>query len=233
MASLRGPPQERGWSGAQIRWYVRPDLVARRTYASGALTLAVLLAAAGCGGDERQDADEPEGRFPVEVTRATFPERQRLAQRSDLEITVRNPGDRTIPNVAVSVDGFGYRAAGDDLSDPERPRFAVDGVPVEIGGFPDAKPATPQGCNTSYVETWACGPLRPGRERTFRWSVTAVKAGPFRVDWRVAAGLDGKARAVGVGGGPAPRGSFAGSISDRPPQARVAEDGTTVVTGPR
>jgi hypothetical protein len=230
----RGAAREReAGAGAPIRWYVRPDLVARRTYASGALTLALLLVLAGCGGEERQDADEPEGEFAVEVTRASFPERQRLAQRSDLEITVRNPGDRTIPNVGVTVNGFSYRADGADLSDPERPRFAVNSVPVEIGGFPDVKTATPRGCDTSYVDTWACGPLRPGRELTFRWSVTAVKAGPFKVDWRVAAGLDGKARAVGAGGGPAPRGSFTGSISARPPQARVAEDGKTVVTGSR
>ena len=219
-------------AAAPIRWYVRPELVARRTHASGAVTVALLLAIAGCGGDERQDADEPEGEFAVEVIAASFPERQRLAKRSDLEITLRNAGDRTIPDVAVTVNGFSYRAEGSDLSDPERPRFALNGVPVEIGGFPDAKSATPRGCNTDYVNTWACGPLRPGRERTFRWSVTAVKAGRFRIDWRVA--LAGrKARAVAPGGGPAPSGSFSGSVSDEPAQTRVAEDGKTVVSGSR
>jgi hypothetical protein len=193
----------------------------------------MLIVLAGCGGDERQDADAPAGEFAVEVMGASFPERQRLAQRSELEIRVRNPGDRTIPDVAVTVDGFDYRAEGSEIADPDRPRFAVNGVPVEIGGYPDSKDATPRGCTTAYVSTWACGPLRPGDARTFRWSVTAVRAGPFRIDWRVAAGLYGKARAVGVDGGPAPSGSFAGSISDEPPQTRVAEDGKTVVSGSR
>jgi hypothetical protein len=196
------------------------------------IALAGLLAVAGCG-DEQQDADEPEGRFTVEVLRATFPERQKLAQRSDLVIGLRNAGDRTIPNIAVTVDGFNYREDDPELADRERPQFSINGVPVQIGSFPESKNAAPRGCDTAFVNTWACGPLRPGAERTFRWSVTAVRAGPFRIDWRVAAGLYGKARAVTFGGGRAPRGSFSGSISSEPRQTRIAEDGKTVVTDSR
>jgi hypothetical protein len=213
-------------------WYVRPALEARRTYAVRLVALAGLLAVAGCG-DERQDADEPEGEFAVEVLRAAFPERQRLAQRSELVIQLRNASNRTIPDIAVTVNGFNYRKDDPDLADRERPQFAINGDPVQIGGFPDSKNATPRGCDTVYVNTWGCGPLRPGAARTFRWSVTAVRAGPFRIDWRVAAGLSGKARAVGVGGGPAPRGSFAGTVSSEPAQTRIAEDGKTVITGSR
>ena len=198
-----------------------------------ALAVLGLLAIAGCGGGERQDADEPEGDFAVDVLRAQFPVQQTLARRSDLVITVRNAGERTVPNVAMTVEGFNYKEDDPDLADPERPRFAINGVPVEIGGFPEAKDASPRGCDTAYVNTWACGPLKPGKEKTFRWSVTAVKAGPFKIDWRVAAGLDGKAKAVSAGGGPAQNGSFAGTISDVAPETRVADDGKTVVTGTR
>ena len=148
-------------------------------------------------------------------------------------ITVRNAGDETIPNIAVTVDGLNFRSDDPDLADPERPQFVVNGVPREIGGFPEAKEATPLGCDTAYVNTWACGPLRAGRERTFRWSVTAVEAGDFDMRWRVAAGLDGKAKAVGAGGGEAPRGSFTGTVSDEAPEVRVADDGKTVVSGTR
>jgi hypothetical protein len=200
-------------------------------YAHGAIALAGLIAATGCGGGERQDADEPEGEFPVEVVRASFPERQRLAESSNLVITVRNAGRETIPNIALTVDGFDYRRNDPDLAGRQRPRFAVNGVPVAIGGFPEAKDATPRGCDTAYVNTWACGALRPDAQATFRWSVTAVHAGPFKIDWRVAAGLDGKARAVGAAGsGDAPSGSFAGSVSTRPPEVRIGEDGRTIVT---
>jgi hypothetical protein len=192
-----------------------------------------LLAWAGCGGGERQDENEPEGDFPVEVVRATFPEKQKLAKSSDMVVTVRNAGDDTIPNIAVTVTGFNRRKSDPDLADPSRPVFALNGVQVKIAGFPEAKDASPRGCDTAYVNTWACGPLKPNDQRTFRWSVTAVKAGDFKVDWRVAAGLDGKAKAVAAGGGPAPRGQFAGTISDAAPDVRVADDGKTIVSGTR
>jgi hypothetical protein len=192
-----------------------------------------LLAVAGCGGGERQDENEPEGNFAVEVVEAKFPENQKLAKSSDLVVTVRNAGKETIPNIAMTVDGFDERKQDPDLADPNRPVFALNGVQVEIAGFPEAKDAAPRGCDTAYVNTWACGPLRPNQQKTFRWSVTAVQAGDFKVRWRVAAGLDGKAKAVAMGGGPAPRGRFSGTISNEAPDVRVADDGKTIVSGTR
>ncbi len=197
------------------------------------MSLLCLLAVAGCGGGERQDEKEPEGNFAVELVSAQFPEDQKLAKSSDLVVTVRNAGSNTIPNIAMTVNGFDRRKRDPDLADPSRPVFALNGVQVEIAGFPEAKDASPRGCDTAYVNTWACGPLRPNEEKTFRWSVTAVKAGDFEVSWKVAAGLDGKAKAVAPGGGPAPRGSFAGTVSDAAPDVRVADDGKTIVSGTR
>jgi hypothetical protein len=208
-------------------------LEARRRHPGPALALLWLAAVAGCGGGERQDEDEPEGEFAVEVVEASFPKQQKLAKRSNLLITIRNAGDETVPNIAVTVDGFNYRKDDPDLADPERPQFVVNGVEREIGGFPEAKEAAPTGCDTAYVNTWACGPLPPAKERTFRWSVTAVKAGGYEITWRVAAGLDGKAKAVSAGGGGGPRGRFTGTVSDEAPEVRVADDGKTVVSGTR
>jgi hypothetical protein len=209
------------------RWYVRRALEARRLL--GAFAVAGLIPMAGCGGGERQDAHEPSGNFPVEVVHASFPKKQALALESSLVISLRNAGSDTIPNIAVTVNGFDYRSSQPDLADSERPQFAVNGVPREIGGFPEAKDSTPPGCETAYVNTWACGPLKAGKERTFRWSVTPVKAGPYEVKWVVAAGLNGKAKAVSSGGGGAPTGSFSGTVSAAIPKARVADDGKTVV----
>ena len=202
-----------------------PDLEARRIS-----LLCCLIAVVGCGGGERQDEDEPEGNFAVEVVSSEFPQKQKLAQSSELVITVRNAGDQTVPNVAVTLQGLGYTATQPDLANSERPQFAVNGVPREIGGFPDAKDATPLGCDTAYVNTWACGPLKAGDERTFVWKVTAVKAGPYKITWRAAAGLNGKARAVMAGGGGAPTGTFSGTVSDEAPDVRIAADGKTVVS---
>jgi hypothetical protein len=204
-----------------------PDLEAR------GIVLVCLIAVVGCGGGERQDENEPEGNFAVEVVSSSFPEKQKLAQSSNLVITVRNAGDEVVPNVAVTLEGLDYRSTQPDVANSNRPQFAVNGVPREIGGFPEAKDATPLGCDTAYVDTWACGPLKPGVERTFVWKVTAVKAGPYKLSWRVAAGLNGKAKAVASGGGAAPSGTFTGTVSNAAPDVRIADDGKTVVNETR
>jgi hypothetical protein len=195
--------------------------------------VACLLFVAGCGGGERQDENEPAGDFPVEVVEAQFPDEQKLAKESNLVVTLRNAGERTIPNIALTVDGFDERKTDPDLADPSRPVFALNGVQVEIAGFPEAKDAAPRGCDTAYLNTWACGPLEPNEMKTFRWTVTAVRAGDYEIAWKVAAGLDGKAKAVAPGGGPAPGGKFSGRISDAAPDVRVADDGKTIVDGTR
>ncbi len=57
-----------------------------------------------CGGGERQDVSEPEGSFPVSIVKADFPNRQRLAETSDLTLSVRNEGDQTIPELAITIN---------------------------------------------------------------------------------------------------------------------------------
>jgi hypothetical protein len=192
-----------------------------------------LLALAGCGGGERQDKNEASGNFPVEVVKASFPAKQKLAKSSELVVTVRNAGRATIPNIGVTVNGLNEKSKQPDLADAERPVFAINGVQVKIAGFPESKDAAPRGCDTAYVNTWACGPLKANEMKTFKWSVTAVRAGDYRIAWRVNAGLDGKAKAVAQGGGPAPGGVFTGTISNRAPTVRVADDGHTIVNGTR
>jgi hypothetical protein len=178
-----------------------------------------------------QDENEPEGNFPLEVSSASFSGGKKLAQRSDLRITVRNAGSETVPNVAVTVNGLSKRRDNPDLADPERPVFVINGLHTNIGGVPEAKEAAPLGCDTAYVNTWACGPLKAGREKTFRWNVTAVEAGEYTISYRVSAGLDGKARATPSSG--SLTGRFTGNISDKAPNTRVADDGHTIVNGTR
>jgi hypothetical protein len=146
-----------------------PDLEARSKALTGFIALSCASAVIGCGGGARQDADEPEGNFDVAVVSATFPKQQKLAQTSQLVITVENTGKEAVPNLAVTVDGLNYRATQPNLANPERPRFAVTGIPRQIGGFPEAKDATPLGCDTAYVNTWACGPLKPGKQTKLVW----------------------------------------------------------------
>jgi hypothetical protein len=204
-------------------------LVGRTAAALGCLAVVSL---AGCTSERRQDDNEPGGTFRLQVLDATFPRQQKLAQRSELVIKVRNADNKVVPNIGVSLDGFYKRVDNPDLADPNRPVFVLNGRPKEIGGFPESKEATPEAGETAYVNTWALGRLKPGQKKTFRWSFTAVKAGPYKLTYAVNAGLDGKAKAEDANGG-VPHGAFAGTISDKPPDARVAEDGQTVVSGTR
>ena len=59
----------------------------------GRLAVALLcaLAMAGCGG-ERQDAEAPSGQFDLDVTDASFPAKQKIAEASTLTLQVENTG---------------------------------------------------------------------------------------------------------------------------------------------
>jgi hypothetical protein len=168
----------------------------------------------GCGGGTRQDANETAGSYKVQVVEARFPDKQSLATRSIMVITIKNVDTKTIPDVAVTVKSFDQRKKDPSLSDPTRPQFVVNKGPA--------------GGDTAYVGTAALGALKPGQTKTFRWDVTAVVAGPYTLRYAVSAGLNGKAKAVLAGGGQ-PTGSFKGSISAKAPQAHVADDGSTIV----
>lgn len=187
-----------------------------------AVLLAGAFALAGCGGGERQDADEPEGEYRLEVVDAKFPERQSIAERSTLRIQVRNADDSTAPNVAVTVEtepkekgaapvSFSQRVSDSRLADPNRPVWIVDDGP--------------KGGTSAYVNTWSLGRLAPNQSKTFEWKLTAVQAGRYTVAYRVAPGLDGKAR---LAEGGRTSGTFSVTISDEPVPARVGDDGEVV-----
>jgi hypothetical protein len=85
----------------------------RRALAIFATVFAVGVV--GCGGGERQDEDEPEGEFPVEVVAAQFPPKQRLAQTSELTLSIANVGDEALPDLAITVfTEANDETAGDD-----------------------------------------------------------------------------------------------------------------------
>ena len=205
---------------------------ARRPYGI-ALALAASATLGACTQTERQDENEPRGRYPVEVVTASFPEQQKLAKTSNIVIVVRNAGQKTIPNIAVSLKGLQYRKDNPQLADPDRPIFVINSKAKKIGGFPEAKDTSPLGCDTAYVDTWACGPLKAGKQREFRWQVTAVEARKFDLRYTVSAGLDGKAVAIDADRGGRVKGSFSGTVSDAAPRTRVADDGSTVTGGTR
>lgn len=204
--------------------------------------LATSLAIAACGGGSRQDTKEPAGNFPVQVTAASFPTAQRLAQHSHLVISVRNVGSRTIPDVAVSIcnttcaypapvgEGTSVAAFAQYLNMPglarhSRPVWIID-QPPGVCGYSCQNGG--EGSDVSAdANTWQGGPLKPGATATFDWAVTAVAPGHHVVAYEIAAGLYGKAKAV-LPDGLTPAGTFAVTIAHAPGQSYVNDAGKVV-----
>jgi hypothetical protein len=185
---------------------------------------AALVLAAGCGGT-RQDATEPTGSYPVSV-HASFPAHQRLAQPTRLVVRVRNAGSKTMPDTVVTITNprygtaapaFGFRDAQSNLEDHGRPLWIID--------------AGPTGGETASTDTWALGPLRPGRSKRFVWKVTPVVPGAHTVAYRVQAGLHGKATARLRGGGPA-AGGIRVTVPSKAQATRIDNRGKVVPAGP-
>ncbi|HEU4974323.1 MAG TPA: hypothetical protein VFT50_04495 [Baekduia sp.] len=181
--------------------------------ATGVAAVMGAVLVAGCGGgDPRQDAGEPAHTYDVQVVKASFPVKQTLAESVEMRVRVRNTGSQTIPNIAVTLTddaasgGFTTRSEQQGLQDPTKQLWIVD--------------QAPRGGDTAYVSTWALGPLPAGRTRSFVWHVTPVVPGAHTVRFRVAAGLNGKARAE-TKGGDEPGGVFKVDVSRKPPQGHV------------
>jgi hypothetical protein len=218
---------------------------------AGSTIVAALAAAAlgGCGG-ARQDAKGPSATFPVQVLATNFPASQRLAEHTHLVISVRNAGNKPIPDLTVTIcnvtcaypapvgEGTSVAAFSQYFTMPgvarhSRPVWVVDKPPgvcayscQQGGAGADV---------TSDPNSWQRGaPLAPGATATFDWTVTAVAPGKFVVAWEIAAGQYGKATAVLPGGssrcGMTPCGTLPVTISRTPSQSYVNDAGQIVHT---
>jgi hypothetical protein len=174
--------------------------------ACAAATAATVLLGA-CGGEPRRDAGALEGTYTVAIARASFPARQRLAERSALELTVRNTGERAIPALVVSVHGFTDRSGGPRDADLGRDVWIVDDGP--------------RAAASAFEDTWIAGRLEPGRARTLRWELTPVVAGAHSVRYEIAPSLTGAARVRLARGGGTAGGTLRARVSGAPARARV------------
>jgi len=179
-------------------------VTANQCVCAAATAATVLLAA--CGGDERRDADAPDGTYTVAVERRSFPAEQRLAKQATLALTVRNAGDETIPDLVVTLRGFRDRAGGSRDADLGRDLWIVDEGPGAVA--------------TAIDDTWAAGRLAPGRAATLRWRVTPVVPGIHTLRYEIAAAVAGTSRAQLAGAG-RPAGALRVRVSGKPAEARV------------
>jgi hypothetical protein len=174
---------------------------------------------ATCSGPSQALREQP-GNYRLEIVRAEFPTSQKLAKRSKLEIDVRNQDTKRVPNVAVTIDSFYKKLPQQRLSDDRRPVFIVNEPPKGGSIF--------GGDSSDYPSTWNLGGLLPGKMKRFVWDVTAVAPGPYRLRYKIHAGLGGGAKAID-GEGRQPAGELAGIISDQAPAVRLADDERSIV----
>jgi hypothetical protein len=214
-----------------------------------ALALAVIaalsIAVSACGNDKpRQDADEPEGNFPVAVNAAKFPTDQRLAQTSDLRLEIENTGQDAVPNLAVTIwtgdqkGGGSFSVASEQpgLADPNRPVWILEENFPKLAtdsdeSVADLDAAPSAGADVAQTDTFAFGPLDAGDSRDIVWRVTPVQAGTYTLHYELSAGLNGKAKAVGEDGSPV-EGEFVVTITDKPARATVGANGQVEIENP-
>jgi len=220
---------------------------ARARISTGTAALALAWGVSACGGGERQDADEPSGNFPVEVAKAKFPDRQQLVETSDVELKIKNVGDQTIPDLAVTIyttlasaatnepkprGSFDIRLDQPGLADPNRPAWILeDGYPKLITPGVTLKKLTEApaaGAAASQTDTFQFGAVRSGESKHMVWRVTPVIAGTYTVHYEVAVGLGGRAKAVTTDGEPV-KGELSATITRKTPRTTCVK-GTRQVT---
>ena len=250
----------------RLRWYVARALGEENATSSrphrlrhARKQLGILVAAAAaasflvaCGGDDRQDADEPSGEFEIHVADAEFPDDQRLAETTQLRLAFENAGEEAVPDLAVTIwtgdekasESFSIYSDQPGLADRNRPVWILeDGYPkcIDDDKIPPCIPsdqASPKeiraagsaGAEAAQTDTFSFGALQPGESLEGIWELTPIKAGTYTVHYEVAAGLTGKAKAVTEDGSPV-EGEFVVTITDKPPRARVNDAGQVEIQG--
>jgi hypothetical protein len=172
-------------------------------------------------------------------------------QIPDLAITIFTTSNAATSESGTSTNDGGTtetgtapagNAAGGDLPEAsgsfsvrsQQPGLAIPSRPVWIleEGFPKlAGQEASAGGEAAQTDTFSFGPLAAGESRSIVWNVTPVQVGTFTVHYRVAAGLQGKAKAV-TADGSVPEGEFVVRISSTPPQTRVTDSGKVVEIKP-
>jgi hypothetical protein len=185
---------------------------------AAALTVALSLFVAACGGGSSSDSNEAEGTYRVEVTEANFPAKQRLGGTYLLDLGIRNASKKTVPalTVSISIKGkegqgstlpFGIRDPQPELAQPDRPVWVLAEHYPKFAGD-----SNPGGAGTSNPKTFDFGELKAGKSADVVWKLSAVKAGKYTLLYSVEAGLSGKAKAE-TSGGDTPGGTFTVDIN--------------------
>jgi len=220
--------------------------------ATGIAAMALAVGVPACGGGQRQDVTEPSGNFPVQITKAKFRNHQQLARSSYLQLAIKNAGNDTIPDLAVTINtvaegqrnlkspatstgsgqgSFNIRVDEPNLASPFRPVWILEEHYPKLvtpqHPLSKIEKAPTAGASAAQTDTFQFGAVKSGDSRDIAWRVTPVRPGTYTVHYEVAAGLTGKAKAVTPDGSPV-KGEFVATISAKPPQTCVTGSGKVV-----
>ena len=228
-----------------LRWYVARALGERGTSARRrelraprariAIALAFAAQASACRPAGRRASarttTSPRASSRSRSRDAKFPARQRLAETSDLSSRSRTPAtSRSRPRghdlhrrLRRPTARSRLRSEQAGPRDPNRPVWILEqDYPKLLEPSDDrararrgARPPAPRPRRPTPSPS---APLAPGESIDAVWRVTPVQGGTYTVHYEVAAGLDGKAKAVTADGSPV-EGEFVVTISTKPPEA--------------
>jgi hypothetical protein len=220
--------------------------------ATGIATVVLGVGLGACGGGQRQDETEPSGSFEVQVAKAKFPNHQRLAETSDLQLEIQNAGTEAVPNLAVTINtvaegqrnlkspatstgsgqgSFNIRVDEPNLASPFRPVWILeqDYPKLITSKYPLTKleKAPTAGAAAAQTDTFQFGAVKPDESKDIAWRVTPVRPGTYTVHYEVSASLTGKAKAITPDWSPV-KGEFVVTITSKPPQTCVTGGGKIV-----
>ena len=220
--------------------------------ATGVATVVLVVGLAACGGGQRQDETEPTGNFEVQVAKAKFPNHQRLAETSDLQLEIQNAGTETVPNLAVTINtvaegqrnlkspatstgsgqgSFNIRVDEPNLASPFRPVWILeqDYPKLITSKYPLTKleQAPTAGAAAAQTDTFQFGAVKPDESKDIAWRLTPVRPGTYTIHYEVSASLTGKAKAITPDGSPV-KGEFVVTITSKPPETCVTGSGKIV-----
>ena len=198
-----------------------------------AVVLGGAIATASACGSDSESPNQPEGEFPLQLNEATLKPRQRLAETSNLVISVTNTGTQTIPDLAVTIQtrpsdlspeqagvpngSFSVRLDREDVAIQTRPVWILNADWPRLNGAD-----TSAGAQRAQTNTYAFGELEPGDTAKMDWNLNAVQTGDFIVSWKISPSLSATSPAVDQAGLPL-SGEIEVEISGQPAKVRVGE----------
>lgn len=151
-----------------------------------ALLCLLALVLAGCGGDDRQDANAPSGDWNVTVVEWEFAKDQPLGTPQNFILKVRNEDDRTIPNLIATISGMRTKVY--------QPGAASEVRPIWLNRDVDYSQFTAY--NSALDISFNLGTLKKGETGSFVVNLTPLRVGEHEVGYRLAPDLFGTGRII-------------------------------------